>query len=710
MSNHRKVRVGIDVGGTHTKAVALDNDTNEIVGESIVMTSHDDELGVAAGVIQCFQNCLTENGIAPEDVVFIAHSTTQATNALIEGDVAKVGILAMGGGGLSGMLAKSQSKVGDILLDSGRYIHTTHTYLKSKQVNEQTVREHVQKLVDDGATVIAASEAFGVDSIEHEMLVKAEADRRGLMASVASDISKLYGLTRRTRTAAINGSILPKMMNTANCTESAVRSAGVDVPLMIMRGDGGVMDINEMKKRPVLTMLSGPAASVMGALMYLRASNGIYFEVGGTTTNIGVIKNGRPGVEYASVGGHDTYVNSLDVKVQGVAGGSMVRAGNKQILDVGPRSAHIAGLGYAVYTPLEEIEEPELEFFSPKEGDPADYVRIKLKSGKRVTITNSCAANVLGYVKEGDYSRGNVESARKCIQPLADYVGVSVEECCRQILHKAYEHIEPIILNFAEKYKIDRDQIDLVGCGGGASALLPYSAEQLNMRYSLAKHAEVISSIGVALAMIRDVVERVIPNPTTEDIRQIKKEAKEMAIKNGAVPDTIEVQIEIDNQTSKVTAIAMGSNEVQATDLKLRCDIDEARALAANSMRCEEKDVEDLVSNDVFYIFGHQNGDKHNVRIVDHRGFVKAQCGDAIAESCLAKDWEKVVAEMWEKTLYYKNEMARTPDFFLCIGGKVLDFTSSLNLEQLMMVMRSEFLEADPDEGILLVASRTEIL
>ena len=66
MSNHRKVRVGIDVGGTHTKAVALDNETNEIVGESIVMTSHDDELGVAAGVIKCFQNCLSENGIAPE--------------------------------------------------------------------------------------------------------------------------------------------------------------------------------------------------------------------------------------------------------------------------------------------------------------------------------------------------------------------------------------------------------------------------------------------------------------------------------------------------------------------------------------------------------------------------------------------------------------------------------------------------------------------
>lgn len=709
---NRSVRVGIDVGGTHTKAVAIDNDTHEIIGKASVMTTHDHELGVSAGVIEAFEKCLNANNIDPDEVIFIAHSTTQATNALLEGDVAEVGIIGMGGGGLEGLLSKKQTKINDIDLGTGRIIKIHHTYLKKKTINKDTIINAVKELRDKGASVIVASKAFGVDDISEEEQVQRVAEEKNIPVTVASDISKLYGLTRRTRTAAINASILPKMLETATSTETSVRKAGIKVPLMIMRGDGGVMDISEMKKRPVLTMLSGPAASVVGALMYLRASNGVYFEVGGTSTNIGVIKNGRPAVDYSIVGGHSTYISSLDVRVLGIAGGSMVRANSSGIVDVGPRSAHIAGMPYSVYTPEEEIVEPELEFFSPKKGDPADYVAIKLKNGKRVTITNSCAANVLGIVRPEDYSYGNVKSAVKAMEPLAKYLGISVEETARQILQKSFEKIKPVIEALAEKYKLEKDQISLVGVGGGAAALLPYTAKNMALEYSIPENAEVISSIGVALAMVRDVVERVIPNPTSKDIADLKKEAANMAIASGAVPDSIEVQIEIDPQTSKITAIALGSTEVQTTDLLKAITEEEAGEIAAKSIGVPKEKLELECKNNVFYVFAavkDQKSGKRQIRVVDKKGFIKIQRGDGIGKLCQVKYVRDVVTEMWDKLSVYKSDIRLTPDVYLCIGGKVLDYSGMMSIDQLFMVMETETMLLEPDETVIVVGAKNDI-
>lgn len=710
---NRAIRMGIDVGGTFTKAVALDNETHEIIGKSSVLTTHRDEAGVAAGVVQAFENCLRENSISPEDVIFIAHSTTQATNALLEGDVAEVGIVGMASGFMEGMLAKRQTKLGDVPLGTGKAIKTHHSYMDIKQLKKENVQATIKELSEKGAKVIVASRAFGVDCSLEEAFVQDTAAELGIPATSGCEITKLYGLTVRTRSAVVNASILPRMFETARSTEGSVRKTGIKAPLMIMRGDGGVMDIAEVQRRPVLTMLSGPAASVIGALMYLRASNGIYFEVGGTSTNIGVIKNGRPTINYAVVGGHRTCISSLDVRVLGVAGGSMVRVAGGKLVDVGPRSAHIAGLGYAAFTPEEEIEDPVIEFVQPKPGDPGDYVSLRLKNGKRIAVTNTCAANILGLTSPEWHAYGNRNSCLKAMKPVADMLGMSVEDAARAILTKAADKIMPVVETLAREYKLERDQIMLVGCGGGASALLPFTASRMDMKYKIPENAEVISSIGVGLAMVRDVVERVIPNPSTEDIAAIKREAKQAAISSGAVPDTVEVYIEINAQTQQVRAIALGSTAVQTTDLLKEASADESRTLAAESMGVAPEDAELVGRTNALFVFTSsalqkQKG-KMPIRVVDKKGFIKVQRGDAVVKEGDVAETAAIIDELWESMTNYKSDMILFPDIFLCVGGRVLDYSSMPSKDHIMNVIATELDEFAPDEQAVIIAAKNDI-
>ena len=700
----RKVRIGIDVGGTHTKAVAIDNRTKEIIGKSSVKTTHDNERGVSTGVIDAFLKCLKEYEISPESVVFVAHSTTQATNALLEGDVATVGVIGTGGNGFEGFLAKVQTRVKDLDLGTGRKIRVVSRYISGKEYGPQAIEQALDELAAANITVLVATSAFGVDDLTKEQEILKAADARGFSCTMASEMTKLYGLSRRTRTAVINGSILPKMLETATCTEESVKEAGVDVPLMIMRGDGGVMDVGEMKKRPVLTMLSGPAASVMGSLMYLRASNGIYFEVGGTSTNIGVIKDGRPAIDYSQIAGRNTYISSLDVRVLGVAGGSMVRADNHKLVDIGPRSAHIGGMDYAAFTPSHEIEEPRLEFFSPKEGDPKDYVAIRLKNGKRITLTTTDAANALGLIGPEHFSYGNQESIRKAMQPLADYTGQSIEAVAQELLGLAFAKIRPVILALAEKYKLEKDQMSLVGVGGGAASLIIYTADKLGLNFQIPENAEVISSIGVALAMVQDVVERMVPNPTREDINAIKREAADKAIENGATEESVEVHIDIDPQTQKITAIATGSTEVQTTELLSACTEEEARAIARADLRVNDSELQRIERSEHFYVFGATVKTGEAVRVVDKKGFIRMQRGHAKTIKTPMGSYMDAITYLWEDMANYKSDLIIRPDFYICAGPRMMDFSSN-DFSQLMMLIEVELSDFQSNEELLIIAA-----
>ena len=712
MTQRKTYRIGIDVGGTFTKAVLIDNSTFEVIERYSVLTTHADPRGVAKGVIEVFSNVLQRSGTDPSDVVFLAHSTTQATNALLEGDVAPVGIIGMASR-VESLLAKGQSNIKEIELAPGRFMRPLHRFITTENRTEDSVRAVLEELRAEGVEVVVASSAFGVDDQSGEEMVMRVAASLGMAATGGHEITKLYGLTTRTRTAVINASILPKMIATANMTEASVREAGIAAPLMIMRGDGGVMDIQEMRRRPAVTMLSGPAASVAGALMYLKVSDGIYFEVGGTSTNIGVIRNGRPTVKYARVGGHDTYVNSLDVRVIGIAGGSMVRVSGKDIADVGPRSAHIAGLPYSAFADPADIEDPQLELFRPKDGDPDDYVAIRTRSGKRYAITNTCAANVLDLVKEGWHARGNAESARRAMMPLSERLGVPVEEVARRILEQASRKVIPVVESLLMEYKLDRDQAMLVGEGGGAAALIPFVADRMKLAFKISQDAEVISSIGVALALVRESVERVIPNPSPEDLQRIKREAFDAVVKLGAAPENVEVTIEVDAQTQRVRATAMGASEMRAQDLLKDVSEDEARNIAATSMGLAPATLRLVAATDQMRVFQGSveerkwrffKSHRSPVRAVDREGVIRIQRSDGVVVGAKAANGLAELRQLWEQVTIYNGDSIITPDMFVISGRRVVDLSGVTALDQALAIGGSELEGLAPETPVAFIS------
>ena len=244
------------------------------------------------------------------------------------------------------------------------------------------------------------------------------------------------------------------------------------------------------------------------------------------------------------------------------------------------------------------------------------------------------------------------------MQPVADKLGITVEELAIQILDKDFEKVNDCINALAEKYQLDHDAMKLVGCGGGAASLVPYCAKKMGLQYSIPENAEVISSIGVALSMVRDVVERVIPNPTQEDIKELKKEAIDAAISSGASPDTVEVHIEIDSQTGKVTAIATGSTEVKTTDLLKECDEAEAEQLAKEDFGPKVSNIHLVDKTDKFYVYSGEMGDRHPIRIVDKKGFIKVQCSDAQAAKVKAGEYKEVVEQLWKDLAVFKTDKA----------------------------------------------------
>ena len=244
------VRVGVDVGGTFTKAVALSHSPVELCAHAVVPTTHSAEAGVADGVASALRLLFAELAERGGEVELVAFSTTQAMNALLEGDVARVGVIGIGSAPELRQ-ARKRTRVGDIKLAPKRVLHTEHAFLDATGgLSAAVVDRTIDSLQAAGCTAIAVSGAFAVDAPEQERFVAERARERGLPVCAGHELTGTYGLETRTVSAAINASILPVVERTATVVERVLADESVDVPLLVLRGDGGAMSIDAFRRAP----------------------------------------------------------------------------------------------------------------------------------------------------------------------------------------------------------------------------------------------------------------------------------------------------------------------------------------------------------------------------------------------------------------------------------------------------------------------------
>ena len=708
-------RIGIDVGGTFTHAVALEARGLELIAQSKVPTTHRSARGVAEGVVQALRQLLSASSISASDISFLAYSTTQVTNALLEGDVEPVGILAVGSG-LEGRRAAGQTRIGDLELAPGRRLRTLHRYLDISRFTEQAVDESLAALQAAGAAAIVAAEAFSVDDPRHEQTIMARAAAIGLPATGTHEITGRYGLRMRTRTAVINASLLPRAIATADLTQEAAVEIGITAPLMVVRSDGGVMSVADMRRRPLLTLLSGPAAGVAAALMYARVSEGIFLEVGGTSTDISAIRHGRALLRTAEVGGHRLFMRTVDVRTLGVAGGSMPRVTDGRLHAVGPRSAHFAGLPYACFSPDETKAADKVVLISPMEGDPGDYAILETRDGRRIAVTLTCAANAAGKVPKDDWAYGDQGAARAALAALGGLLHLPPEAAAQAMLDVAAQAPASVVEDLLASRGMSRVGTELIAGGGGASALVPAVGERLALRVRVAPNASVISAIGTALALVREVVERTVPGATEQDVLKIRGEVVEAVVRQGADPNTVSVDIEYDSRSALLRATASGQTELRERDIaQTGIGDEERRAAAAKSLGVSPSEVQLAADAGLLRayradrarkrLFGLLTERHTAVAVVDEQGVVRLVLAGGEAVSLAVSRARETLPSLMAGRTRYGDAGAELPQLFLGVRGRIVNLSGLVDLAQVLSLAEAELAGTAQDEPVLAVVA-----
>jgi len=462
-------------------------------------------------------------------------------------------------------------------------------------------------------------------------------------------------------------------------------------------------------------MLSGPAAGVAAALMYARVSDGIFVEVGGTSTDISVIKNGMPQVKTAQIGSNRLSIKTIDVRTIGVGGGSIPRFDKNKIIDVGPRSAHIARLAYSAYTEEEEFDDIELEKIQPRKGDPKDYLKIS-NNGTNYTLTPSAASYYLGMVKDFGHGEANMTAVKSAVDNVAGKLKIQGTELADSILTFCSHKIEGIVKKLIREYKLDKEFVTLVGGGGGASALVPHASKHMRFEHQITNNSEVISAIGAAMGMIRDTVERSIFNPSDNDIVKIRQDASESVISMGAEPSTVEVHVEVDNPNRKVIAVATGSSDLSYRERSIEVTEDRLKEIAAKNLKVSDDKIQVLGKTNLLSVVGYEKIKSHflglmkereqPVLIMDKEGVVKRKFPDIKVKPTTVDGVKGVIEELGEELRSYGDAGELIPDIYVVVSGKITDLSGLLNISQIISLVDYDLKEYSGENQAIVLAKK----
>ncbi|MDH3519908.1 MAG: hydantoinase/oxoprolinase family protein [Myxococcales bacterium] len=323
--------VGLDTGGTYTDGVLFDPERGVLATGKALTTQHDLSIGLAAALDRVLPPAVGE-------IDLVCISTTLATNAVVEGHGSPVGLLLIGfeeqaleRGGLGAALGG----------DPVAFIRGGHSVFGEEQ--QPLDVEAARKAIEEMAPAVAAFAIAGIFAVRNPAHEQALRDLvrevSGLPATCGHELSSKLDAPRRALTTLLNARLIPQLEHLIEAVEGLLRGKGIHAPLMVVKGDGSLEDAALALHRPVETILSGPAASLVGAHHLSREENGIVVDMGGTTTDIALLHEGLPVIQEtgARVGGWKTMVEAVSIHTTGLGGDSEVHVDVDGVVTLGPR-------------------------------------------------------------------------------------------------------------------------------------------------------------------------------------------------------------------------------------------------------------------------------------------------------------------------------------------------------------------------------------